>query len=174
MVKIKGERILVNGKRTTDGVEMNIPNIKRFRGKRTSHRRQTSDFDIGNPIAWVQVILGLMFLLGLLLILFAAAWKFVLVIIGSVVFLYMLDKLGRASEKKKIKMTIDKDEDLSELTVYELEGYENREAYLRALANENSISYQEVCMISSLLGEDQDFDDLPSALNDYVVMSGSR
>jgi hypothetical protein len=53
--------------------------------------------------------------------------------------------------------------------VYTINGYKNRREYLESLAREYGVSYMEVYGLASLLGENEDFDGLISALEDMEV-----
>ena len=52
------------------------------------------------------------------------------------------------------------------MTVYEKNGWDNREDYLRGQAEYYDLSYQEVKTIADMLGESEDFDGLVSSLED--------
>ncbi len=51
--------------------------------------------------------------------------------------------------------------------VYQMNGYRNREDYLRYLAEDSCRGLKHVEMLADLLGEDEDFDGLVSALEDW-------
>lgn len=53
------------------------------------------------------------------------------------------------------------------MTIYQERGYENRKEYLECLADEYGIDTNTVFTLASLLGKDEDFDALVSALEDY-------
>lgn len=53
------------------------------------------------------------------------------------------------------------------MTVYQEHGYENRKEYLECLALHYGIDTNSVFTLASLLGKDEDFDGLVSALEDY-------
>lgn len=55
------------------------------------------------------------------------------------------------------------------MTVYQEEGYENRRAYLKSLAEEYGVSFQKVAAIASILGPDEDFDALVTEVEDLSV-----
>jgi hypothetical protein len=57
-------------------------------------------------------------------------------------------------------------------SVYQVNGYNNRQHYLTSLASEYGISKMEVFEIASLLGVSEDFDGLINSLDDYVLMRG--
>ena len=46
------------------------------------------------------------------------------------------------------------------MDVYQENGYENREDYLRYLADDYGVSYSDVLAAANVLGEDEDFDGL--------------
>ena len=52
------------------------------------------------------------------------------------------------------------------MTIYQDQGYESREDYLRMLAEDYSLTYDSVVAIADTLGEDEDFDGLLCALED--------
>lgn len=58
-------------------------------------------------------------------------------------------------------------------TIYEREGYANREEYLRGLSADYGISYGTVLAIADVLGPNEDFDGLISELEDYAMLYGS-
>lgn len=51
---------------------------------------------------------------------------------------------------------------------YHENGYENREEYLASLAEDYSLPLETVRQVADLLGRDEDFDGLVTALEDYV------
>lgn len=51
-------------------------------------------------------------------------------------------------------------------SIYVEEGYDNREHYLTCLADDYGISLNTVHQLAMLLGENEDFDGLVSALDD--------
>ena len=51
------------------------------------------------------------------------------------------------------------------MNIYESYGYSDREDYLRGLADNYDVSYEDVLAAASTLGDDEDFDGLVS----YVV-----
>jgi len=57
-------------------------------------------------------------------------------------------------------------------SVYEQNGYENRQDYLQSLADDHGMDISDVMMIADTLGENEDFDGLVSSLEDYAVMMG--
>lgn len=56
------------------------------------------------------------------------------------------------------------------MTVYEKHGYQDRIEYLTALAEEYDMHVEDVLMIADTLGENEDFDGLISALEDWTYM----
>jgi hypothetical protein len=55
---------------------------------------------------------------------------------------------------------------MAEKTVYQENGYENRKEYIKSLAEEYGLSFNEVAALANLLGKDEDFDGLVSACED--------
>lgn len=53
------------------------------------------------------------------------------------------------------------------MTVYEENGYSNREDYLKSLAEDFDMEYKDVLMLATTLGEEEDFDALITSLEDY-------
>lgn len=53
---------------------------------------------------------------------------------------------------------------------YTLNGYENRKDYLEQLADEYDCPIETVHTLADVLGEDEDFDGLVSAMRDYDEM----
>lgn len=53
--------------------------------------------------------------------------------------------------------------------VYVQKSYKNRRDYLESLAKEYGVSYMEVYGLASMLGENEDFDGLISALEDMEM-----
>lgn len=51
--------------------------------------------------------------------------------------------------------------------VYVANGYANREAYLRGLAEEHDVPIEVVLLTADMLGPNEDFDGLVSELEDY-------
>lgn len=51
--------------------------------------------------------------------------------------------------------------------VYVENGYEDRQDYLESLADEYEVNLREVEVLADLLGEDEDFDGLVSAIEDF-------
>ena len=56
---------------------------------------------------------------------------------------------------------------MSETNVYQENGYANRKEYLQCLSEDYDIPYTIVVSLAQLLGENEDFDGLVSALEDY-------
>jgi hypothetical protein len=54
--------------------------------------------------------------------------------------------------------------------IYLENGYENREDYLKSLAEDYDVGLNTVHMLASLLGPDEDFDGLVSELEDAAEM----
>ena len=59
---------------------------------------------------------------------------------------------------------------MTDNNIYRQHGYDNRQAYLRGLAEEHGISYQEVYEIAAMLGPNEDFDGLVTELEDYELL----
>ena len=53
------------------------------------------------------------------------------------------------------------------MTMYEENGYSNREDYLKFLAEDCGMEYHDVLMLATTLGESEDFDALITSLEDY-------
>jgi hypothetical protein len=54
------------------------------------------------------------------------------------------------------------------MTLYQREGYDNRTAYLQALAEDIGVDIQTVLTLADLLGPSEDFDGLVTSLEDYA------
>jgi hypothetical protein len=54
------------------------------------------------------------------------------------------------------------------MTLYEREGYDNRAAYLQALAEDIGVDIKTVLTLADLLGPSEDFDGLVTSLEDYA------
>jgi len=54
------------------------------------------------------------------------------------------------------------------MTIYEENGFNNRQEYLENLAEEYDVELETVLLLSDLLGPSEDFDGLTVALEDYV------
>lgn len=54
------------------------------------------------------------------------------------------------------------------MDIYQENGYENREDYLRCLADDYGVSYSDVLAAASTLGEDEDFDGLVSFFEEGI------
>lgn len=52
-------------------------------------------------------------------------------------------------------------------TIYSENGYKNRKEYLECLADDFGCSFDIVLALAGVLGENEDFDGLVSALEDY-------
>jgi hypothetical protein len=53
--------------------------------------------------------------------------------------------------------------------LYQARGHANREAYLRALADDFGVSYDAVWALACLLGPEEDFDGLVTELEDMLL-----
>jgi hypothetical protein len=58
--------------------------------------------------------------------------------------------------------------------VYATNGYKDREDYLNNLADDRGIERMTVNMIADMLGENEDFDGLISALDDFEDFEGGE
>jgi hypothetical protein len=54
------------------------------------------------------------------------------------------------------------------MTIYTERGYRNRDEYLRAVALEHGVPLQAVLLAADILGPNEDFDGLISAMEDYA------
>jgi hypothetical protein len=54
------------------------------------------------------------------------------------------------------------------MTLYQREGYDNRTAYLQALAEDIGVDIKTVLTLADLLGPSEDFDGLVTSLEDYA------
>ncbi len=54
------------------------------------------------------------------------------------------------------------------MSIYQSEGYDNRSAYLRALAEDIGVDLKTVLTLADLLGPSEDFDGLVTSLEDYA------
>lgn len=54
------------------------------------------------------------------------------------------------------------------MDAYQENGYENREDYLRCLADDYGVSYSDVLAAANILGEDEDFDGLVSFFEEGI------
>ena len=57
---------------------------------------------------------------------------------------------------------------------YKDNGYESREDYLKCLAEDNGVDLSMVYMMAQLLGPNEDFDGLVTALEDYTERQGEN
>ena len=73
-------------------------------------------------------------------------------------------KVEQIDLEEELEETYDLDED-----VYEDNGFEDRDDYLQSLADEYGVDVSTVKEISSVLGEEEDFDGLPSSLEFFNV-----
>jgi len=53
------------------------------------------------------------------------------------------------------------------MNVYQENGYKDRKDYLKSLAEDFDMEYEDVLMLANTLGAEEDFDGLVSALEDY-------
>lgn len=53
-------------------------------------------------------------------------------------------------------------------SIYESKGFNSRNDYLKSLADEHGMSFQEVKLIADILGPDEDFDGLLIELEDRL------
>lgn len=53
------------------------------------------------------------------------------------------------------------------MTMYEENGYSNREDYLKSLSEDFDMEYKDVLMLATTLGEEEDFDGLITVLEDH-------
>jgi hypothetical protein len=53
------------------------------------------------------------------------------------------------------------------MTIYQDNGYTNRQEYLQYLSEEHCVALSNVLYLAALLGPDEDFDGLVVALEDY-------
>lgn len=58
------------------------------------------------------------------------------------------------------------------MNIYREHGFEDREDYLRSLAEDHGVDYDDVKMIAGMLGPNEDFDGLISTLEDFVEKHG--
>lgn len=56
------------------------------------------------------------------------------------------------------------------MTIYTERGYRDRDEYLRDVALEHGVPLRVVLMTADLLGPDEDFDGLISAMEDYAEL----
>jgi len=68
----------------------------------------------------------------------------------------------------KIKNTVMLSE--SNMSIYEMKGFKDRQDYLESLADKNDIDISVVYAVADMLGEIEDFDGLPITLEDYAFM----
>ncbi len=54
--------------------------------------------------------------------------------------------------------------------IYQINGYENRNDYLQAMADEYDCPLETVSELADILGAEEDFDGLISSLEDYEVI----
>ena len=53
------------------------------------------------------------------------------------------------------------------MNVYQENGYKDRKDYLKSLAEDFDMEYEDVLMLANTLGAEEDFDGLVTALEDY-------
>ena len=53
------------------------------------------------------------------------------------------------------------------MNVYQENGYKDRKDYLKSLAEDFDMEYEDVVMLATTLGESEDFDALITSLEDY-------
>lgn len=58
----------------------------------------------------------------------------------------------------------------SEMSIYQIKGFKDRQDYLESLADENAVDISIVNAVANMLGEIEDFDALPITLEDYAFM----
>jgi len=58
----------------------------------------------------------------------------------------------------------------SNMSIYQIKGFKDRQDYLESLADENDIDISVVYAVAEMLGEIEDFDGLPITLEDYAFM----
>lgn len=58
----------------------------------------------------------------------------------------------------------------SNMSIYEIKGFKDRQDYFEYLADENGIDISVVHAVADMLGEIEDFDGLPITLEDYAFM----
>jgi len=78
--------------------------------------------------------------------------------------------LGNAISPEVIKGQVKYDHGKKE-NVYQANGYKNREEYLSDLACQYEVSLMEVRAIADMLGKNEDFDGLVTALEDFEEYS---
>jgi hypothetical protein len=55
--------------------------------------------------------------------------------------------------------------------IYQENGYQNRDDYLKCISEDYDLDYEMVCELAELLGESEDFDGLINMLEDAEGMS---
>lgn len=58
------------------------------------------------------------------------------------------------------------------MSIYKDKGYINREDYLETMADDYGVDNEVIYCLADLLGEDEDFDGLVCALEDYEMFEG--
>ena len=59
------------------------------------------------------------------------------------------------------------------MSIYTEMGYESRKDYLQSLAEEHEVGYDVVLTLARILGPEEDYDGLVTAIEDYVESQGS-
>ena len=58
------------------------------------------------------------------------------------------------------------------MTVYQENGYKNRADYLKSMSEDYGVDLETVRLLADTLGENEDFDGLVVALEDYAELNG--
>lgn len=56
------------------------------------------------------------------------------------------------------------------MNIYQRNGYENREHYIEELAFEYGLDFDSVYFLAQMLGEEDDFDGLLIAIENFMIM----
>lgn len=56
------------------------------------------------------------------------------------------------------------------MNIYQRNGYENREHYIEVLAFEYGLDFDSVYFLAQMLGEEDDFDGLLIAIENFMIM----
>lgn len=59
---------------------------------------------------------------------------------------------------------------MTEPNIYQQNGYYNRTDYLRCMSEDYCVPFDTVCVLADMLGPNEDFDGLVTALEDYDEM----
>jgi hypothetical protein len=59
---------------------------------------------------------------------------------------------------------------MTDQNIYQQHGYQNRDDYLRSLAEENGVPLHIVLTAAAMLGPNEDFDGLVTEIEDYAEM----